>query len=84
MINISWHMFNSYPDCITALLTRKIDAYLGDELGVKSVLMKRSDIDTTIVNGKIVYHKGIFAGGICEADLVRECAVEVEKMRARI
>ena len=42
------------------------------------------NIDTTIVNGKIVYHKGIFAGGICEADLVRECAVEVEKMRARI
>jgi 5-methylthioadenosine/S-adenosylhomocysteine deaminase len=42
------------------------------------------NIDTTIVNGKIVYHKGIFAGGICEADLVRECAVEVEKMRNRI
>ena len=42
------------------------------------------NIDSTIVNGKIVYHKGIFAGGICEADLVRECAVEVEKMRNRI
>ena len=42
------------------------------------------NIDTTIVNGKIVYHKGIFAGGICEADLIRECAVEVEKMRNRI
>ena len=42
------------------------------------------NIDTTIVNGKIVYHKGIFAGGICETDLIRECAVEVEKMRDRI
>jgi hypothetical protein len=31
-----------------------------------------------------VYHKGIFAGGICEAELVGECAVEVEKMRNRI
>lgn len=42
------------------------------------------NIDTTIVNGKIAYHKGIFARGICEGDLVRECAVEVKKMRARI
>ena len=42
------------------------------------------NIDTTIVDGKIVYHKGIFAGGICEAELVRECAVEVEKMRNRM
>ena len=30
-------LFNSYPDCITALLTGKIDAYLGDEPGLKSV-----------------------------------------------
>ena len=42
------------------------------------------NIDTTIVNGKIVYHRGIFAGGLCEADIVRECAAEVEKMRSRI
>ena len=38
-------LFNSYPDCITALLTGKIDAYLGDELGVKAVRMEQSDID---------------------------------------
>ncbi len=38
-------LFNSYPDCITALLTGKIDAYLGDELGVKAVLMERNDLD---------------------------------------
>ena len=40
------------------------------------------NIDTTIVNGKIVYHKGVFKGGLTEAELVQEIAVEVEKMRA--
>ena len=40
------------------------------------------NIDTTIVNGEIVYHKGVFKGGLTEAELVREIAVEVEKMRA--
>ncbi|MBQ9402227.1 MAG: amidohydrolase family protein, partial [Clostridia bacterium] len=39
------------------------------------------NIDTTIVNGKIVYHKGSFAGGLSEAELIRACAAEVEKMR---
>ncbi len=38
------------------------------------------NIDTTIVNGKIVYHKGTFSGGLDEAELVREIAGEVEKM----
>ena len=42
------------------------------------------NIDTTIVNGKIVYHKGVFAGGLDEADLIREIAVEVEKMKASL
>ena len=42
------------------------------------------NIDTTIVNGKIVYHKGSFTGGLNEADLIRACAAEVEKMRNRI
>ncbi len=40
------------------------------------------NIDTTIVNGEIVYHKGVFKGGLTEAELVQEIAVEVEKMRA--
>ena len=39
------------------------------------------NIDTTIVNGKIVYHKGCFARGLSEAELISECAAEVEKMR---
>ena len=38
-------LFNSYPDCITALLTGKIDAYLGDEPGLKSVHAKQPKID---------------------------------------
>ena len=39
------------------------------------------NIDTTIVNGKVVYHKGLFSNGLSEADLIREVAAEVEKMR---
>lgn len=42
------------------------------------------NIDTTIVNGKIVYHKGNFAGGLSEAELVSACAAEIEKMRNQI
>ena len=42
------------------------------------------NIDTTIVNGKVVYHKGDFAGGISEAELIREIAAEVEKMKASL
>lgn len=39
------------------------------------------NIDTTIVNGKVVYHKGLFSNGLSEEDLIREVAAEVEKMR---
>ena len=39
------------------------------------------NIDTTIVNGKVVYHKGLFSNGLSEADLIREVVAEVEKMR---
>jgi 5-methylthioadenosine/S-adenosylhomocysteine deaminase len=42
------------------------------------------NIDTTIVNGKIVYRKGNFECGITEAEHLREIAVEVEKMKAKI
>ena len=38
-------IFNSYPDCITALLTGKIDAYLGDEPGLKTVHAEQPEID---------------------------------------
>lgn len=39
------------------------------------------NIDTTIVNGRIVFQKGCFVGGLSEAELVQEIAVEVEKMK---
>ena len=38
------------------------------------------NIDTTIVNGKIVYHQGTFSGELNEKDLIREAAAEVKKM----
>ena len=42
------------------------------------------NIDTTIVNGRIVYQRGVFANGISESELVREIAVEVEGMKAKL
>ena len=39
------------------------------------------NIDTTIVDGKIVYHRGTFSGGYSEEDLIREIGAEVVKMR---
>ena len=41
------------------------------------------NIDTTIVNGRVVYHKGEFSGGLTEKDLIRDVASEVEKMLNR-
>ncbi len=38
-------LFNSYPDCITALVSGKIDAYLGDEPGLKTVHAAQPEID---------------------------------------
>ena len=38
-------LFDSYPDCIAALLTGKIDAYLSDEPGVKSARAENPEID---------------------------------------
>ena len=38
-------LFNSYPDCITALVSGRIDAYLGDEPGLKSVHAEQPQID---------------------------------------
>lgn len=40
------------------------------------------NIDTTIVNGKVVYHKGTFANGLSEAKLIQEISSEVEKMKS--
>ena len=40
-----YFLFNSYPDCITALLSGKIDAFLGDEPGIKSVHAEQPEVD---------------------------------------
>lgn len=37
--------YNSYPDCNTALLAGKIDAYLGDEPGLKTIHAEQPKID---------------------------------------
>ena len=39
------------------------------------------NIDTTIVNGKIVYHKGEFSAPQTEQQLISDIAAEVEKMK---
>ena len=38
-------LFNSYPDCITALLAGRIDAFLGDEPGMKSLHAEQPEVD---------------------------------------
>ncbi|MBO7677024.1 MAG: transporter substrate-binding domain-containing protein, partial [Erysipelotrichaceae bacterium] len=37
-------LLNSYPDCVTALLTNKIDGYLADEPGLKMVCAEQPEI----------------------------------------
>lgn len=37
-------LFNTYPDCVTALLTNKIDGYLADEPGLKMVIAEQPEI----------------------------------------
>ena len=39
------------------------------------------NIDTTIVNGKVVYHKGGFSCGIDEEELVRQVMEEIPRIR---
>ena len=38
-------IFNTYPDCITALLSGRIDGYLSDELGVRAVHAQQPEVD---------------------------------------
>ena len=37
--------FDGYPDCVGALLARRIDAFLGDEPGLKSIHAEQPEID---------------------------------------
>ena len=52
-------LFNSYPDCIAALLEGKVDGYLGDEVGVKSVHMEQPEID--YIRDRIAQNDNSFA-----------------------
>ena len=38
-------LFDSYPDCVTALLSNKIDAFLGDEPGMKAIHAEQPEVD---------------------------------------
>ena len=38
-------LFDSYPDCVTALLSGRIDAFLGDEPGMKSLHAEQPEVD---------------------------------------
>lgn len=54
------------------------------EIDADGMILFPGFVDTTIVNGKVVYHRGVFAGGLSEADLIREAATEVAEMRKRV
>lgn len=42
------------------------------------------NIDTTIVNGKIVYHKGIFRNGVDEEKLIYDIKEEIKDLKKKI
>ena len=52
-------LFNSYPDCIAALLAGRIDAYLGDELGLITVHAEQPQID--YIRDRITFQEQSFA-----------------------
>ena len=65
-------LFNSYPDCIAALLAGKIDAYLGDELGLKSVHAGQPEID--YIHDRITQNNYSFAFRKDDPDSAVLCA----------
>ena len=52
-------LFNSYPDCIAALLAGRIDAYLGDEMGLITVHAEQPQID--YIRDRITFQEQSFA-----------------------
>ena len=74
---------------------RKADMILFDPCHLKSCpnhdteaamvyASSEENINTTIVNGKVVYHKGVFANGITETELCRRIEAEVQKMKTLV
>lgn len=52
-------LLNGYPDCIAALLTGKIDGYLGDEVALKAVIAEQPTI--TYIPEYLTYNEYNFA-----------------------
>ena len=65
-------LFNSYPDCIAALLAGKIDAYLGDELGLFAVHAEQPEID--YIHDRITQNNYAFAFRKNDPDSAALCA----------
>ena len=65
-------LFNSYPDCIAALLAGKIDAYLGDELSIKTVHAEQPEID--YIHDRITQNNYSFAFRKNDPDSAALCA----------
>ena len=65
-------LFNTYPDCIAALQAGKIDAYLGDELGVKAVHAEKPEID--YIHDRITQNNYSFAFRKNDPDSSALCA----------
>lgn len=73
-------LFNSYPDCIAALLAGKIDAYLGDEPGLKSVHAQQQEID--YIHDRITENNYSFAFRINDPESAALCK-ELNEFLAR-
>ena len=65
-------LFNTYPDCIAALLAGKIDAYLGDELGLFAVHAEQPEID--YIHDRITQNNYAFAFRKNDPDSAALCA----------
>ncbi len=75
-----YFLFNSYPDCIAALLAGKIDAFLGDEPGMKSVHAEQPEID--YIHDNITQNNYSFAFRKNDPDSAALCA-ELNEFLAR-
>lgn len=74
---------------------KKADLIIFNPRHLKSAPMHQADatvvyasseenIDTTIINGKVVYHKGTFSCGINETDLIEKINKEIRSLKEKI
>ena len=64
-------LYNSYPDCIAALLAEKIDAFLGDEPGMKALHAEQPEID--YIHDKLTENNYSFAFRKNDSDSAALC-----------